>query len=218
MMHSGMTIWRTAESSYRYSSFHNTGWINAYITDNNSFSIAYAMNNASGTNIGGVCGAYGSNQAIDRYFYGGTYSSAHMAITNSTGYVGIGTMSPSYKLHVAGSIYATGNVTCASDARMKDVICDLPLTVEQVANAPAVRFTWKGERVNEGLQAGTLAQYWQTALPEVVQDKNNELSMSYGVAALMASIVTARKVVDHERRIQELERENKILKERLNIA
>lgn len=128
------------------------------------------------------------------------------------GNCGIGTSSPSYKLHVSGTIYATGNVTALSDARHKDVLCDAKIGVEQIAAAPAVQFLWKGERAKEGLQVGTLAQYWQTVLPEVVMDRGGELSMQYGVTALVSAIITARKVVDHERRIAELERENERLR------
>ena len=120
-------------------------------------------------------------------------------------YVGINTNSPSYRLHVAGDIYATGAVTALSDARKKDVQKGVAIGVEQIADAPAVQFLWKGERAKEGLQVGTLAQYWQTVLPEVVMDKGGELSMQYGVAALVAGIITARRVLDHERRIQALE-------------
>jgi cell division protein FtsB len=72
------------------------------------------------------------------------------------------------------------------------------------------------------MQVGTIAQYWQKVLPEVVTDKNDELSMQYGVAALVAAITTARKVVDHEReiaqlknRVKALEDENKMLKTKL---
>ena len=126
--------------------------------------------------------------------------------------VGIGGIA-SYKLHVVGDIYATGAVTALSDARKKDVIGDIgekqgvkAIGVEQIADAPAVQFLWKGERAKEGVQVGTLAQYWQGVLPEVVMDKGGELSMQYGVAALVSAIITARKVVDHERRITELER------------
>lgn len=122
------------------------------------------------------------------------------------GKVGIGTTDPSYKLHVSGDIYATGGVTCLSDARKKDVVCDLPITVDEIANAPAIRFLWKDER-KVGYQAGTLAQYWQKVLPEVITDKSGELSMQYGVTALVSVIKTARKVVDHEARIKELEAE-----------
>ena len=39
-----------------------------------------------------------------------------------------------------------------------------------------------------------------------------------GVVALLASIATARKVEDHERRIAELEKDNKRLREQLKIA
>jgi hypothetical protein len=132
-------------------------------------------------------------------------------------YVGINTNSPSYRLHVSGYIYATGAITALSDARKKDITGEAGVTVEQIAHAPAVQFLWKDkERRKDGQQVGTLAQYWQTVLPEVVMDKGGELSMQYGVAALVSAIVTARKVVDHERRITELEKENERLKEEIS--
>ena len=43
-------------------------------------------------------------------------------------------------------------------------------------------------------------------------DKGGELSMQYGVAALVSAITIARKVVDHEQRITELEKENERLR------
>lgn len=128
------------------------------------------------------------------------------------GNVGIGKTSPSYKLHVSGTIYATGAITALSDIRKKDVQeSDIGLTVERIALAPTIKFLWKEKR-EEGLQVGSIAQYWQNVLPEVVSDKGGELSMQYGVTALISSIVTARKVVDHERRITELEKENERLR------
>lgn len=141
----------------------------------------------------------------------GVYGGCFLAY--SQGDVGIGTTSPSYKLHVAGTIYATGAITALSDARKKDITGEADVTVEQIAHAPAVQFLWKDkERRKDGQQVGTLAQYWKAVLPEVVSDKGGELSMQYGVAALVSAIVTARKVVDHERRITELEKENERLR------
>ena len=94
---------------------------------------------------------------------------------------------------------------------------DIGLTLDDVASAPAVRFLWKDRRTDKS-QVGSIAQYWQKMLPEaIVESKDGELTMSYGVVALMSSIITARKVVDHEKRIAELERENKELKLKLNI-
>ena len=149
----------------------------------------------------GVSGASAPSYGLS--VYGGAWLGLNGA------YVGIGTTSPSYTLHVSGTIYATGSVTALSDARKKDVIGEKMIAVEQIADAPAVQFLWKDEeRRKEGVQVGTLAQYWQAVLPEVVMDRGGELSMQYGVAAMVSAIVTARKVVDHERRITELEREN----------
>ena len=125
--------------------------------------------------------------------------------------------SASYKLQVSGAIYATGAITALSDARKKDITGEAGVTVEQIAHAPAVQFLWKDkERRKDGQQVGTLAQYWRKVLPEVVMDKGGELSMQYGVTALVSAIVTARKVVDHERRIHELEKENDRLKEEIS--
>ena len=142
-----------------------------------------------------------------------------------TGHVGIGT-SPhdKYVLRANGEVYVStgltshGYVTALSDIRHKDIQGDVKLTVSDVANAPAVKFLWKDRR-QEGLQVGSIAQYWQKVLPEaIVEAADGELTMSYGVIALLASIATARKVEDHERRIAELERENKLLKKQLNVA
>lgn len=142
-------------------------------------------------------------------------------INEAAGNCGIGTGSPSYKLHVAGTIYATGNVTALSDARHKTIISDAAISVEQIAKMPAVVYRWNDGREDDGLHVGSIAQYWQKVLPEVVMRANDDegtLSMQYGVAALVSSIITARKVVNHERRIKELEEENKKLKMKLKIA
>jgi hypothetical protein len=58
-------------------------------------------------------------------------------------------------------------------------------------------------------------------LPNVVltaKDEKGTLSMQYGVAALVSAITIARKVVDHEHRIKQLEQENEELKKQLNAA
>ena len=126
---------------------------------------------------------------------------------SNNGNVGIGTTNPSYTLHVAGTIYATGSITALSDARKKDITGEADVSVEQIAHAPAVQFLWKDkERRKDGQQVGTLAQYWKTVLPEVVSDKGGELSMQYGVAALVSSIIIARKVANHEVRIDKMEK------------
>ena len=160
--------------------------------------------------------SYGSgNDLYIQYNIDGACGNTYINYTS--GNVCIRTSSDSYTLNVGGTIYATGAITALSDARKKDIIGEAEVSVEQIAHAPAVQFLWKDkERRKDGQQVGTLAQYWRTVLPEVVSDKGGELSMQYGVAALVSAIVTARKVVDHERRITELEKENERLKEEIS--
>lgn len=134
--------------------------------------------------------------------------------------VGIGT-SPSYKLHVSGDVYATGGVTCLSDIREKNILGQTKITVEQIATMRSIVYRWKDNGDDHDEHVGSIAQDWQNVLPQAVltaKDEKKTLSMQYGVAALVSAITIARKVVDHERRIKELEDENKKLKKQLKIA
>jgi hypothetical protein len=134
-----------------------------------------------------------------------------------TGNVGIGVgVSSSYALRVNGivrastGVYSEGYVTALSDIRHKDIRDNVKLTVSDVANAPAVKFLWKDRR-QDGLQVGSIAQYWQKVLPEaIVEAADGELTMSYGVIALLAAIANAREIVNLKREIAELKRKLQI--------
>ena len=134
-----------------------------------------------------------------------------LVVDGATARVGVGVTNPSYKLQVSGDIYATGDVTGASDGRKKDVIEEAKLTLEQIAEAPAVKFRWKDKR-DEDVHAGTIAQYWQKVLPEVVSDKGDELGVNYGAAAMVASINLAKEVVELRKMVLELKAEIEQLK------
>lgn len=130
--------------------------------------------------------------------------------------VGINTANPAYDLDVTGTIHATtgivsdGYVTAlatstTSDKRLKDVKENLDLPIETFAEAPAVKFEWKNNK-ELGMQAGTIAQYWEEKLKEVVHEgEDGNLSMQYDVAALLGTITIAKKVVEQEDRIKKLE-------------
>jgi hypothetical protein len=105
----------------------------------------------------------------------------------------------------AGWFYAYGQVTALSDERKKNVVGDIALTIEQIANARAVEFYWKDKRDTD-LHVGSIAQDWQKILPQAVFEKDGELSMDYSVIALMCGITIARKVEDHESRLRRLEK------------
>lgn len=75
------------------------------------------------------------------------------------GKVGIGTKSPTEKLHVSGNVLITGKVSAASgffkesDARLKTNIKPLDYTLDQICSIPTVSFI-----MNDQKQIGTIAQ------------------------------------------------------------
>ena len=71
---------------------------------------AYNSSNSGSLTNGSIAGAYGSANTLYYTYYGGTYDSPAMAILPSNKYVGIGTTSPSYKLHVVGDATTAGLV------------------------------------------------------------------------------------------------------------
>lgn len=129
-----------------------------------------------------------------------------------TGHVGIGvTPHSTYALRVNGEVYVStglyshGYVTALSDIRKKNVIEDIKLDVDAIALARLIRFTWKdGHDTDE--HVGGIAQEWQKIIPEAVHESaDGTLSMDYGVIGMISAVTLARKVVEQERRLEELE-------------
>lgn len=109
--------------------------------------------------------------------------------------------------------YSFNNV---SDATKKDVLGNVELKVNDIANAPAKVFTWK-DLPDKRRKVGTIAQYWQNVLPEVVSGSEGSLSMNYAELAVVSSIVIARSVETHAQRIERLEQEIATMQEELKI-
>ena len=138
-----------------------------------------------------------------------------------SGNVGIGTASPSCKLHVSGDILATGAMTFYSMRKLKNVVDERGLSLNELSTIKPTRYTWKDNRDNR-LHFGGIADDIQQVLPEVVY-KTSEgiLTMDYSNAAFAVASSLIKPVVDHEKRIAMLENENKQLRqevERLKSA
>ena len=111
------------------------------------------------------------------------------------GNIGIGTVSPSYKLHVAGTIYATGSITERSDIRCKDVeTYQWSPTLDMIADAPIIRYTMKDDKTHR-MRVGSVAQYWGKVIPETVScDADGILSIAQGDICMVNVIALAREV------------------------
>lgn len=131
--------------------------------------------------------------------------STGVTLCNGGGNVGIGTTSPSYKLHVAGTIYATGSITERSDIRCKDVeTYQWSPTLDMIADAPIIRYSMKDDETHR-MRVGSVAQYWEKMIPETVsQDNDGILSMAQGDICMVNIIALAREVRRLKEEIKQL--------------
>lgn len=154
----------------------------------------------------------------------GYYTSYGACLYNYTsdGYAGIG---DDGVFRVTGNFVAIGEVTSGSDARYKRIESYAEIDINTIANAPIINFKWT-DREDDKLHLGSTAQYWyNTSLLNGVSPTDDEKlwTMGYGQIALASAVSIAKKVVNHEERLQIVEKElavykaeNQILKQQLN--
>ena len=109
-------------------------------------------------------------------------------------------------------LYANSDVQVTSDERRKDVIGNVELTVEQIAQMPSVLFRWKKGFGDDLIHVGTLAQKWEPVLPAAVgigTDDARTRSFSYSAAAYAMAHADACEIVALKKRVSELEAELK---------
>jgi hypothetical protein len=173
--------------------------------------------------VGGRVGINGTNSSY-RLYVNGASCVSRLVVNNAHGfeinwnedeYYEIGSLVGSTEIHTNGLWY--GSWRGASDIRKKNVVGFVNVDIEQIAKMPVFNFTWKEGK--QGTYLGTSAQEIQKIFPTAVSTmKDGYLAMDYGATALAAAVLTARKVVNHEERIRQLERENEKLRKLLNIA
>ena len=111
--------------------------------------------------------------------------------------------------------YMTNSWQMWSDIRKKDVLNNIELNVEDIANAPLFNFKWKGEE-ESAISIGTSAQYWEKRLPTAVSiAPDGFLAMDYTGTAYASVVTVARKVVNHEKEIARLKKRIEDLEKQL---
>jgi Chaperone of endosialidase len=152
-----------------------------------------------------------TNNTGDAAYTDGTTYSVYSGtpLTQQGGNVGIGTASPSYKLHVVGDIYASGNVTAYSDMRAKSNLEVITSPIDKISQLTGYTYEMLD---NPDLTTkitprytGIIAQELEHVLPEAVhKDKEGKYSVAYGN---MAGLFVES--------IKELTNENKELKNKV---
>lgn len=120
-----------------------------------------------------------------------------------------------------GNLLTYGGITMYSDLRKKNVLNNIIVPLDVMANADLFDYIFKKDEKGK-VRAGTSAQYWNVFLPQVT-DTDNEgfFTMSYDVLATTCVLSIAKHFQsfliedfnNHETRIEFLERENKELKD-----
>lgn len=210
----GATIWNSENDSSSGGLFRNRGDISENYIDNGNSNyknypsgvyklltggysqifINFALNNYS-TSAFQLLGSYQDTSYLKfRYTIDGNRVGSWRTIvtTDTQDRVGIGTQSPSEKLHVVGNIKATGVVTQGSDARLKSDI----VTLENRGYLQPKSFIKDGRK-----EIGFIAQDVYKLYPELVYEDNSEermLSLNYGgiTAVLEAQIFEQKKEID----------------------
>jgi len=132
------------------------------------------------------------------------------AVTN----VGIGTASPTERLHVDGNIVASGNITAGtglcscSDRRLKKNIEPISGALNKVTQLRGVDFRWRADefpemKFGEEAQIGLIAQEVGEVLPEVVVTNGlgDFQAIDYGkiVPVLVEAVKEQQSIIDTNR-------------------
>lgn len=120
----------------------------------------------------------------DFVFNVGSSSPTAILTIKNTSNVGINTTTPSYRLHVNGSVAGTGAYNALSDARHKTKVENLSYGLTDVMKLRPVSYDWIAptEKGQEGRKVGLIAQEVEAVVPEVVStadDASQTKSLAY---------------------------------------
>lgn len=119
---------------------------------------------------------------------------------------------------INGNLLVNGNVSWITQSQrsLKHITSEQGLSLAQLERIKPIKFYWKDRR-DTVLHVGGIADDMQEVLPEVVQRGwDNTLRMNYVDASFYIGASLIAPVLDHDRRIAQLEKENAELKQKLN--
>jgi hypothetical protein len=148
------------------------------------------------------------NSYTDGKLYIGVYQIADYLTLTSGGNVGIGTTSPSYKLHVEGnvsgiSIYASHDIAAFSDITVKKEVKRIENAIEKVKELNGYTYVRTDDETGTR-RAGVIAQEVQKVLPEVVSaNPDGTLNVAYSnmIALLIEGMKEQQKEIDELKKL-----------------
>lgn len=144
----------------------------------------------------------GSNATDSILFVTGSNPLSEKVRISGAGYIGVGTSTPSYPLHVTAgaastSIFASGDIIGLSDESVKTDLIRISNALEKVKAINGYTFK-RTDTDSDKRHAGVLAQEVVNILPEVVTETNGKLCVAYGnmIALLIEAVKELSDKVD----------------------
>jgi len=177
------------------------------------------LNKGDNSGLGAFIGMYNDSYVG---LYGGL-GGWDFVMNTSTGNVGIGTLSPSQKLSVAGNICYTGSIAACSDIRYKKNIRPISHALTNLLTLHGIYYNWNKEKFSDkgftdDRQIGFSAQEIEKLFPEMVQtDAEGYKSVDYSrmTPVLVEAIKEQQTQIELlKRKIEKLEKNShrKIIK------
>ncbi|AHZ85066.1 hypothetical protein EP01_08955 [Bdellovibrio bacteriovorus] len=159
---------------------------------------------------------------------------AEQMVVASSGNVGVGQTSPSYKMHVNGTVAGTAAYVNTSDQRLKKNITVIEGALEMILRLNGVYFDWRSEEYpdwnfEQRHDIGVIAQEVEKVFPEAVRtDDKGFKAVAY--SKLVPPLIEAAKAVNMkcemnlvqirelQDKVAELQRENEMLQNRLKLV
>ena len=147
---------------------------------------------------------------IDDVFSVKTGAGVESIYVEDGGKVGIGTTTPSEKLHVTGNVFADGGIFITSDKRFKEDIRPLDGALDKIKRLDGVSYRFRTEAFEKrgfpsGSQLGLIAQNLEEAYPELVKTyEDGYKAVNYD--GLIPVLIEGIK--EQQQQISQLENEN----------
>ena len=143
-------------------------------------------------------GGFGGGQSLDYVYLGPAWNNNYQ-VWESTGDVGIGTTSPSYKLHVNGSVAGVGAYNNLSDVNWKKNIQDITYGLDKILKLKPITFNWLNEDYGDRINIGFIAQEVEEIIPNMVttaEDGTKSLAITDLIPVLTKAIQEQQAIIE----------------------
>lgn len=198
-----------------------TNWGQFYIYDTNTNDLNYTGLIIKADNVNNHCTIQSDKQ--------GASIQLPLLLNPRGNNVGIGIYNPIEKLHVAGNIAATGNITSSfSDNRLKTITSKITNAIDVISHLNGYKYTLNETANKYGFNdknelVGLMAQEVQDVIPEIIRiapfdmDKNEEGQIISKSGNHYLSIEYDKIIPYLIEAIKELKKENELIKQKLNV-